>query len=75
MGLSMKDKLAIVIEEVLDACHKRGYSLNSDMERMYVAGQLVDRLLEGREQYRSGRRLSDRLKDKLISVQGWFRRS
>ena len=70
----MKEKLAIVIEEVLDACHKRGFSLSSDMERMYVAGQLVDRLLEGREQYRSGR-TSDRLRDKLIAIQSWLKRS
>lgn len=73
--MGTKRKLAQAIEDILRDCHVKGYTIEDSMQRMAVAEHIVEQLLQGRDQYRSGRRISDRLKDRLIAVQKWVRGS
>jgi hypothetical protein len=64
----MRDKLAAVIRaEVADINGKQHFGLTSD-EISMLADILAERLTLGRDPYRSGRRIYDRLRERLMSV-------
>lgn len=67
----MRDKLATVIRtEITEINAKQYLGLMPDEVRM-LADILAERLTVGRDPYRSGRRIYDRLRERLLAMLRW----
>lgn len=67
----MERKLAAIIEKELLRLREEGYTSSyiSDCDR--ISKSIAKVIVADRENFRSGRRLYDRLRDKLIDIFSW----
>jgi hypothetical protein len=64
----MREQLIILIEEELQKAVQDGLMALEDPDcANRIAVRISDKLTEGRERYRSGRRVYDRLRDRLLT--------
>lgn len=66
-----REKLLELIENELTLQAATGTTISNVLDRHFIAECLAQKLIDDERRYRSGRRLSDRLKDKLLDLQRW----
>ncbi len=72
--MTPEQKLKELIEDELETLFSINPRLRFEYatDRDIMARHLADALFEPRPSYRSGRRISDRLRDTLINIQKWW---
>lgn len=73
--MTNKEKLQDALEQVLwemsqDARVQKRIHLENGIDRLTLAEHIAEKLVE-EPRFRSGRRISDALKDKLLDLQRW----
>lgn len=75
----VKDEIIRFVVLNLDYAHQQGLSISSPFGRAEIASRVVERLFDeggnslynNRRRYRSGRRIADILRDKLLDMRKW----
>lgn len=71
--MDIREKLTDVIFDELSAMApgEKLLCLNDSIHRYYIAERLATRLADNKNRFRSGRRLSDALRERLLDLQKW----